>query len=105
MATETHHPAHPTPLLYVKIAVLLAILTGFEVALFYLEDTVGSLVVPFLIILAFLKFVIVIGYYMHLRYEKPTLSRFFSAGFVLALMVYAVVLGTFGVIAVRAAAT
>ncbi len=103
MASDTTHAAHPTPLLYVKIAVLLAILTGIEVALFYLEDAVGPLVVPFLIILAFLKFVIVIGYYMHLRYEKPFLSRFFSAGFVLAILVYAVVLGTFGVLAIRAA--
>ncbi len=103
MASDTTHAAHPTPLLYVKIAVLLAILTGIEVALFYLEDAVGPLVVPFLIVLAFLKFVIVIGYYMHLRYEKPFLSRFFSAGFVLAILVYAVVLGTFGVLAIRAA--
>ena len=103
MASDTTHAAHPTPLLYVKIAVLLAILTGIEVALFYLEETVGPLVIPFLIVLAFLKFVIVIGYYMHLRYEKPFLSRFFSAGFVLAILVYAVVLGTFGVLAIRAA--
>ncbi len=103
MASDTSHAAHPTPLLYVKIALLLAVLTGIEVALFYLEETVGALAVPLLIILAFLKFVIVIGYYMHLRYEKPLLSRFFSAGFVLAILVYAVVLGTFGVLAIRAA--
>lgn len=103
MASDTSHAAHPTPLLYVKIALLLAALTGIEVALFYLEETVGALAVPLLIILAFLKFVIVIGYYMHLRYEKPLLSRFFSAGFVLAILVYAVVLGTFGVLAIRAA--
>ncbi len=103
MASDTSHVAHPTPLLYVKIAILLAVLTGIEVALFYLEEAVGSLAVPLLIILAFLKFVIVIGYYMHLRYEKPLLSRFFSAGFVLAILVYAVVLGTFGVLAIRAA--
>ncbi len=103
MASDTSHAAHPPPPLYVKIALLLAALTGIEVALFYLEETVGALAVPLLIILAFLKFVIVIGYYMHLRYEKPLLSRFFSAGFVLAILVYAVVLGTFGVLAIRAA--
>lgn len=103
MASDTSHTAHPTPLLYVKIAVLLAILTGIEVALFYLEDAIGAIAIPLLVVLAFLKFVIVIGYYMHLRYEKPFLSRFFSAGFVLAILVYAVVLGTFGVLAIRAA--
>ena len=49
--------------------------------------------------LAFLKFVIVIGWYMHLRYEKATLSRFFAFGFVLAFTLYAIVLVVFGVLA------
>lgn len=100
--TETKTVAHPTPLLYVKLAVILAVLTGIEVALFYIEDTVGSFTAPLLLILAFLKFVLVIGYYMHLRYEKPLLYRFFTVGFVLAMGCYTVVLATFGVIAITA---
>jgi cytochrome c oxidase subunit 4 len=95
--TQAHETHHPTPRQYVQIAVLLAVLTGIEVALFYAEPTVGKLVTPALLILAVLKFLLVVGYYMHLKYEKRMLTRLFAAGFVLALMVYAVVLVAFGI--------
>ena len=94
-----HH--HPTPVQYVKIAVLLAVLTVFEVALFYVNESadMGGWDAPLLIILAFFKFVIVVGWYMHLRFESSTLSKFFTSGLVLALILYAILLLSFGVIA------
>ncbi|MFO7547699.1 MAG: cytochrome C oxidase subunit IV family protein [Acidimicrobiia bacterium] len=100
MATAEHH-AHPTAGQYVKIAVLLFVLTAVEVALFYLGEAteLGAFEPIALIGLAFLKFVIVVGWYMHLRFEKTTLSRFFAAGFTLAIVLYAVVLAAFGVLA------
>lgn len=89
--------AHPTPKLYVQLALILAVMTAIEVALFYLEDTIGSgLARTTLVLLAFLKFVAVIGWYMHLRYEKPVLTRFFTAGFILAASLYGIVLASFG---------
>ncbi|MGH8946881.1 MAG: cytochrome C oxidase subunit IV family protein [Acidimicrobiia bacterium] len=101
--SSEHHPAYPTPSQYWKIAVLLAALTAIEVALYYINrqldlGMVNSLA---LIILAFLKFVIVVGWYMHLRYEKSTLNRFFVAGFVLAGSLYLTVLVALGVVAIR----
>jgi cytochrome c oxidase subunit IV len=100
MAQE-HHIPHPTPAQYVKIAVLLAVLTAIEVALFYVNSALdlGWLNTAALLILAFLKFVTVVGWYMHLRFEKATASRFFTFGFVLAFTLYAVVLISFGVLA------
>lgn len=100
MATGQQH-AHPTSAQYVKIAVVLFILTAIEVALFYVDEAVnlGAAEPTLLIILALLKFVIVVGWYMHLRFEKSTLTRFFTAGFVLAIILYAVVLAAFGVLA------
>jgi cytochrome c oxidase subunit 4 len=95
--TQVHETHHPTPRQYVQIALLLAVLTAIEVGLFYAEPAVGKLVTPALLILALLKFLLVVGYYMHLKYEKRMLTRLFAAGFVLALMVYAVVLVAFGV--------
>ena len=95
--TQVHESHHPTPRQYVQIAILLAVLTGIEVALFYAEPAVGSLVTPALLILAVLKFLLVVGYYMHLKYEKRILTRLFAGGFVLALILYAVVLVAFGV--------
>ena len=96
---EAHH--HPTPKQYWTIAGILAVLTAIEVGLFYLEQGVeavtSSITSPMLIALSFLKFLLVIGYFMHLRFEKSTLSRFFTGGFILALGLYGVVLGAFAV--------
>jgi cytochrome c oxidase subunit IV len=99
--TDEHHVSHPTPAQYVKIAIGLAVLTAVEVALFYINNalSLGWLNTAALLILAFLKFFIVVGWYMHIRYEKATISRFFIFGFVLALSLYAVVLIGFGVLA------
>ncbi len=99
---DDHHVAHPTPAQYVKIAIGLAVLTAIEVGLFYLNDAVqlGWINTAALLILAFLKFVIVVGWYMHIRYEKAAVSRFFTFGFALAFSLYAVVLISFGVLAV-----
>ena len=100
---EEHHVSHPTPGQYIKIAIGLAMLTAVEVGLFYINDSLqlGWINTAALLILAFLKFVIVIGWYMHLRYEKLVVSRFFVFGFTLALSLYAVVLIGFGVMAAR----
>ena len=101
MATHPGEHHHPSPLQYVKIAILLAVLTVIEVALFYVNEAADmrGWDAPLLIFLAVLKFVIVVGWYMHLRFESSTLSKFFTAGFILAMILYAVMLLTFGVIA------
>lgn len=101
MSTERHD--HPTPALYWKIAVLLAVLTAIEVAMFYVNDAydLGFLNTAILLALALAKFVTVVGFYMHLRYEKSMLTRFFTAGFILAMGLYAVVLAAMGVLVIR----
>jgi len=96
---EHHGPPHPTPIQYVKIAVVLAVLTGIEVALFYVGDVFGGLQTPMLLVLAALKFVIVVGWYMHLRFERSTAQRFFGTGFVIALFCYGIVLLAMGAFA------
>lgn len=95
------HTHHPTPRQYVQIAIVLAVITAMEVSLFYIDRAVDmrGWDAPLLVILSFLKFVMVIGWYMHLRFEKTTLSKFFTGGFLLAVFLYAVVLASFGVIA------
>jgi len=97
---EAQIKEHPSPKQYVQIALILAVLTAIEVGLYYTEEAgvSGSIVYPTLIILAILKFVIVVAFYMHVRYEKSLIARFFTVGFFGALMLYTVVLGTFGVL-------
>lgn len=103
MAEHSQHPPHPTIGQYWKIAALLAVLTAIEVALFYIDEALelGGINVALLLILALLKFVIVVGWFMHLRFERPLLNRFFAGGFILAMSLYMVVLAALGVIVIR----
>jgi cytochrome c oxidase subunit 4 len=96
----TDEPHHPTPAQYWKIAALLAVLTAVEVALYYIhrDFDLGNYNTAALIALSTLKFLIVVGWYMHLRYEKKILSRFFTAGFILALSLYTIILTALGLL-------
>jgi cytochrome c oxidase subunit IV len=97
------HAAHPTPAQYWKIAVVLAILTAIEVGLYYVDQELelGALNAGLLLVLAVAKFIIVVGWFMHLRFENPLLNRFFTGGFILAFSLYAIVLGLLGVLVIR----
>ncbi len=99
---EEHALAHPTPRQYAQIAILLAFLTAIEVSLYYLEQSIDafttSVSAPLLILLAVMKFVIVVGWFMHLRFEKSLVSKFFTTGFVAAIVLYVAVLFALGAI-------
>jgi cytochrome c oxidase subunit IV len=76
-ALEEHHPQAPT---YIVIAIILTLLTFFEIGVFY-APFLQVVLVPLLIILAILKFILVAAFYMHLHFD----SRVFSALFIFPL--------------------
>jgi cytochrome c oxidase subunit IV len=76
-AVEEHHPQAPT---YIVVAVILTILTAFEIGVFY-APFLQVILVPLLIVLAILKFILVAAFYMHLHFD----SRVFSALFIFPL--------------------
>ena len=88
-AEELH--VHPQPRQYINVAIILAVLTAIEVAIYYVEG-VRVILVPILIVLAILKFVLVALWFMHLRFDSNIFKRLFVTGLVLALLVFAVVL-------------
>ena len=45
-----------------------------------------------MIILAVGKFIIVVGWFMHLRFENKMVNRFFTGGMILALVLFAIVM-------------
>ena len=85
---------HPGPRQYVVIAIVLAVITAAEVAVYYIES-VDQLLVPVLIVFAFVKFFLVVSWFMHLRFDSRLFLRLFVTGLVLAGVVFAVVLVTF----------
>jgi cytochrome c oxidase subunit 4 len=85
---------HPGPRTYVAVAVWLAVVTIAEVATFYI-DMSPALLVPLLLAMAAVKFVMVVMWFMHLRFDSRIFRRLFVSGLVLALSVFAIMLGTF----------
>ena len=88
---EDHHPKESE---YVKIAVILAMITAAEVAVYYISS-LKAIIVPVLLSMAFVKFVLVALWFMHLKFDSKTFRRFFVLGIVLALAVFGIVLWTF----------
>jgi cytochrome c oxidase subunit 4 len=87
---------HPSDAQYMLIALILAIVTGVEVLVYYVKG-LGDAGNPILIILAAIKFIIVVSFFMHLRFDNKLLRRVFITGIVLALSVYVIVFLSLGV--------
>ena len=91
---DAHAAAHPGPAMYVKIGVILFVLTAVEVLLYeathrgWLGESMHSLFVPVLLILSAAKFALVAMYYMHLKQD----SKLFSGLFVFPLIIAAVII-------------
>jgi cytochrome c oxidase subunit 4 len=85
-ASHGHHdPSHDVSKfqIYVQIAMLLAVITGVEIMAVYLPFPKWILVTA-LVVLSFVKFMFVIFFFMHLRWDKPFCTILFFIGLVLA---------------------
>lgn len=79
--------AHPSLNAYVRIAIVLAIITAIEVAIYYIP-AFESILVPTLVALSAIKFVMVVGYFMHLKFDDKLLTFMFSAALIASLVVF-----------------
>jgi len=87
--------AHPSDATYVLIALALAALTAIEVAVYYLKSDYATIVV--LLVLMAIKFLVVVGFFMHLRFDSPIFRWLFFGGLITAGIIYSVVLLMFGI--------
>jgi len=85
----------PGPVEYINIGLLLAAITALEVAVFYVS-AIEAVLAPILIVLSLSKFVLVVLFFMHLKFDNRLFSTLFAGGFALALAVFIVVLATLG---------
>jgi len=87
--------SHHTDWIYIRVAVVLAALTALEVSTYYVDF--GPVFLPMLLVLMSIKFVLVVLFFMHLRYDAKLFGRLFWSGFFLAVVVYVATLATFQV--------
>lgn len=88
------HEEHPSAAVYVRVAIILALITFAEVVIYYLPALRGVLV-PALIVLSLAKFMMVVGFFMHLKFDNRLYRFMFIAGLVVALAVYLALLAMF----------
>ena len=86
--TSTTHGEHPTPRLYVQIAGVLFVLTALEFSTYFIDF--AAMHIPLLLILMAVKFGLVAGFFMHLKYDTRLFSRVMYGGLIGALGLYAI---------------
>ena len=93
---ETEH-AHPSDWQYIKIALLLAVLTALEVFTYFesVHNLSDAALYVILTVLMVLKFVYVVAWFMHLKFDSMIFRRVFQVGIVMALAVYLIMLTAF----------
>jgi cytochrome c oxidase subunit 4 len=82
---EDHAHDHPSEMVYVKVALVLVAITAIEVAIWYIQwfHDSGALI-PTLAVLSIIKFVTVVGYYMHLKFDDARYRYTFLCGLLLS---------------------
>ena len=92
-----HEQPHPTAGTYVKVGVTLVILTAIEVGAYYVP-AVRPVLIPILLVMAFVKFALVAMYYMHLKQDDKLFSGLFVFPLIIAAVIIVALMLLFGAI-------
>jgi cytochrome c oxidase subunit 4 len=85
-AVHAAEHAHPGSRTYITIALILTVITAIEVAVYYVPALL-PLIFPILLVLSAIKFVLVVGWFMHLRFDHISYTWYFGGGLALALTI------------------
>jgi cytochrome c oxidase subunit 4 len=94
-ATHAEGHDHPTDMTFIKVAVILAIITALETSTYWWPSSVHTLSMAVLLILMTVKFFMILLWFMHLKWDSKLFSLMFYIGLVLAIGCYMVALLTF----------
>ena len=82
--TGEHRPGeHATVGTYVRVALVLTVVTAFEVGVIYVRQ-LALIIVPLLLAMSAAKFALVALFFMHLRYDSRVLTLLFVGPLIIA---------------------
>ncbi len=93
-APHAEEHAHPGAAEYIRIAVILTVITAIEVGVYYV-DALRPIIGPVLIVLSAAKFSLVVMFYMHLKFDSRLFSGMFLFGMGTAIFTIIVFIGLF----------
>jgi cytochrome c oxidase subunit 4 len=102
-AVDQPHPVehpHPTAGTYIRVAVILTVLTVIEIGVFYVP-AFHPVLAPVLLSLSAVKFAIVVMFYMHLKMDSRFFTLLFGGPLLLAGVVMLGLMFLFGVLSLR----
>jgi cytochrome c oxidase subunit 4 len=75
---------HASVWTYVRVAMVLSVITALEVGVIYIRF-LTPIIVPLLLAMSLAKFVLVVMFFMHLRYDARPLTALFGGPLILAV--------------------
>jgi cytochrome c oxidase subunit 4 len=90
-----HGGGHATVKTYINVAVVLAVVTAIEVASLYIPGIPNGLLVPGLLVMSALKFFLVVGFFMHLRYDSTIMRVLFVGPLAIAIAIILALMALF----------
>jgi cytochrome c oxidase subunit 4 len=96
MEDSTAQHEHASVKTYLVVAAVLGIVTAVEVAIFYV-DALKPILVPLLLTLSAAKFTLVVGFFMHLKYDSNVFRGLFIGPLFVAVAIILAMLALFGV--------
>jgi cytochrome c oxidase subunit 4 len=86
---------HATVRTYINVAIALAIITAVEVATLYIPGIPNPLLVTSLLLMSAIKFFLVVGFFMHLRYDHQILRALFVGPLLIAILIILAIMALF----------
>jgi cytochrome c oxidase subunit 4 len=91
-AQPAHGGGHATVRTYI---IVLAIITAVEVATLYIHGIPNWLLVSGLLLMSAAKFYLVVGFFMHLKYDSNIMRSLFVGPLVIAILIILAVMALF----------
>jgi len=95
-AVSSHAPGgHATVKTYVNVAIILGIITAIEVTTLYVPGIPNVLLVSSLLAMSVVKFFLVVGFFMHLKYDSGIMRALFVGPLIIAICIILAMMALF----------
>jgi len=94
-AHEGDASGHGSIRTYINVAIALAILTAIEVATLYIPGIPSWFLVTALLFMSALKFFLVVGFFMHLKYDSSIMRALFVGPLIIAIAIILALMALF----------
>ena len=86
MHDQHSHPVHGTRTYWI-IGIILFVVTALEIGAYVIEESLGPMATTVILALSAVKFVLVVMFFMHLKYDSKVFTGIFLFPFALATLV------------------